>query len=73
MAKLSDSASTDIEAPVGAVWSIVADVASWPEWQGTLGAQARERWRALGRDPQDVLMAQEGMELLVAGRSRAAS
>lgn len=38
MAKLSDSASTDIEAPVDAVWSIVADVATWPEWQGTLGA-----------------------------------
>lgn len=38
-----------------------------------LGAQARERWQALGCDPQDVLMAQEGMELLVAGRSRAAS
>ena len=38
MAKLSDSASTEIEAPVDAVWSIVADVASWPEWQGTLGA-----------------------------------
>ena len=38
MAKLSDSASTDIEAPVDAVWAIVADVASWPEWQGTLGA-----------------------------------
>lgn len=38
MAKLSDSASTDIDAPIDAVWSIVQDVASWPEWQGTLGA-----------------------------------
>jgi ribosome-associated toxin RatA of RatAB toxin-antitoxin module len=38
MAKLSDSASTDIDAPIDAVWAIVADVASWPEWQGTLGS-----------------------------------
>lgn len=38
MAKLSESASTEIEAPVDAVWAIVADVASWPQWQGTLGA-----------------------------------
>ncbi|MGH2899604.1 MAG: type II toxin-antitoxin system RatA family toxin [Solirubrobacteraceae bacterium] len=38
MAKLSDSASTEIDAPIAALWSIVQDVASWPEWQGTLGA-----------------------------------
>lgn len=38
MAKLSDSASTEIEAPVDAVWTIVQDVASWPQWQATLGA-----------------------------------
>ena len=38
MAKLSDSASTQIEAPISAVWPIVQDVAGWPEWQGTLGA-----------------------------------
>ena len=38
MAKLSDSASTEIAAPIDAVWSIVRDVATWPEWQGTLGA-----------------------------------
>ncbi len=38
MAKLSDSASTDIDAPIGAVWQIVQDVAGWPEWQATLGA-----------------------------------
>ena len=38
MAKLSDSASTDIDAPIDAVWPIVQDVASWPEWQGTLGS-----------------------------------
>src|SRR5438128_756511 len=38
MAKLSDSASTDIDAPIGAVWAIVEDVAAWPEWQATLGS-----------------------------------
>lgn len=38
MAKLSDSASTDIDAPIEAVWQIVQDVARWPEWQRTLGA-----------------------------------
>lgn len=38
MAKLSDSASTDIDAPIDAVWPIVRDVASWPEWQATLGS-----------------------------------
>jgi len=38
MAKLSDSASTDIDAQIDAVWPIVQDVAGWPEWQGTLGS-----------------------------------
>ena len=38
MAKLSDSASAEIDAPIDAVWAIVADVAGWPEWQATLGA-----------------------------------
>jgi ribosome-associated toxin RatA of RatAB toxin-antitoxin module len=38
MAKLSESASTDIDAPIDAVWAIVADVARWPEWQDTLGS-----------------------------------
>ncbi len=38
MAKLSDSASSEIEAPIEVVWSIVRDVASWPQWQGTLGS-----------------------------------
>ena len=36
-----------------------------------IGAQARERWQALGHDPQQVTMAQEGMELIVAGAQRA--
>ncbi len=38
MAKLSDSASTDIDAPIDAVWQIVQDVSRWPEWQATLGS-----------------------------------
>ena len=38
MTKLSDSASTEIEAPIASVWAIVQDVAAWPEWQATLGA-----------------------------------
>lgn len=38
MAKLSDSASTDIQAPIGDVWEILQDVAGWPGWQATLGA-----------------------------------
>lgn len=38
MAKLSDSASTDIDAPIDAVWKIVEDVARWPAWQRTLGS-----------------------------------
>jgi len=38
MAKLSDSASTEIEAPIDSVWAIVQDVATWPEWQATLGS-----------------------------------
>ena len=38
MAKLSDSASTDIDAPIDAVWPVVEDVAGWPAWQATLGS-----------------------------------
>jgi uncharacterized membrane protein len=38
MAKLSGSASTDIEAPIDAVWAVVEDVAGWPGWQATLGS-----------------------------------
>jgi carbon monoxide dehydrogenase subunit G len=38
MAKLSDSASIDIDAPIDAVWTIVQDVAGWTGWQGTLGS-----------------------------------
>lgn len=36
-----------------------------------LGEWARERWQALGRDPETIAMAREGMEIVVAGRPRA--
>jgi len=38
VAKLSSSASADIDVPIDAVWSIVQDVAQWPAWQATLGS-----------------------------------
>ena len=38
VAKLSDSASADVEAPIGVVWEVVQDVAAWPSWQAGLGA-----------------------------------
>jgi ribosome-associated toxin RatA of RatAB toxin-antitoxin module len=36
MGKLSASANTRIQAPIDAVWEIVADVEGWPEWQATI-------------------------------------
>jgi len=47
MAHLGGSASSDIEAPIERVWTIVEDVLSAPEWQGGLDAM-----RALESDPQ---------------------
>ncbi len=38
MAKLSERASTDVDAPLDSVWAIVQDVSGWPEWQATLGS-----------------------------------
>lgn len=37
MANISGSASTEIDAPLDAVWAVVEDVEHWAEWQGTLG------------------------------------
>ncbi|MGH2840391.1 MAG: type II toxin-antitoxin system RatA family toxin [Solirubrobacteraceae bacterium] len=34
---ISGSASADIDAPIDAVWPVAEDVATWAEWQGTLG------------------------------------
>jgi ribosome-associated toxin RatA of RatAB toxin-antitoxin module len=36
MAKLSATASADIDAPLDRVWAVVADVEAWPHWQATL-------------------------------------
>ena len=37
MANISGSASTEIDAPVDAVWAVVQDVEHWAQWQSTLG------------------------------------
>jgi ribosome-associated toxin RatA of RatAB toxin-antitoxin module len=46
---LSGTASTEIDAPLDRVWSIVADVESWPQWQNTLSAVDVEERDAEGR------------------------
>ena len=44
MSALSGTASTEIDAPIAAVWAIVADVESAPAWQrGFESVQAAER------------------------------
>lgn len=44
MAKLGGSASVEIDAPIDAVWAVVEDVLTAPEWQGGLdAASALER------------------------------
>jgi ribosome-associated toxin RatA of RatAB toxin-antitoxin module len=40
MARLGGNASSEIEAPLQEVWSIVEDVLSAPEWQGGLDAMS---------------------------------
>lgn len=40
MGHLGGSASTEIDAPIAQVWSIVEDVLSAPEWQGGLDGMA---------------------------------
>ena len=37
MANITGSASTEIDAPLDAVWAIVQEVEHWAEWQSTLG------------------------------------
>jgi carbon monoxide dehydrogenase subunit G len=34
---ITGTASADIDAPLDAVWPVVEDVATWAEWQDTLG------------------------------------
>jgi hypothetical protein len=37
MANIKGSASTEIDAPLAAVWAVVERVEQWADWQGTLG------------------------------------
>jgi ribosome-associated toxin RatA of RatAB toxin-antitoxin module len=49
MATLGGTASADIDAPLHRIWTIVADVEAWPEWQETLSAVDVEQRDAEGR------------------------
>lgn len=49
MANIKGSASTEIDAPLDAVWAVVADVEHWAEWQGTLGQVSVSGQDAEGR------------------------
>lgn len=37
MANITGNASSDIEAPIDAVWAVVQDVGQWADWQAALG------------------------------------
>jgi hypothetical protein len=49
MANLGGSASTEIDAPIAAVWAVVEDVLSAPEWQNGLVSMAALETDAEGR------------------------
>jgi ribosome-associated toxin RatA of RatAB toxin-antitoxin module len=49
VATLSGIASADIDAPLHRVWTIVADVEAWPQWQETLSAVDVEERDGEGR------------------------
>ncbi|HVR05596.1 MAG TPA: SRPBCC family protein [Solirubrobacteraceae bacterium] len=49
MAHISGSASVEIEAPLQAVWEVVQDVLSAPQWQGGLDAMTALEHDAEGR------------------------
>jgi uncharacterized membrane protein len=49
MAKLGGSASTEIDAPLDAVWAVVEDVLSAPEWQNGLVSMTALETDAEGR------------------------
>jgi len=48
MANITGTASSEIDAPLDAVWAVVEDVEHWAEWQGTLGEVT-----VTARDSQD--------------------
>ncbi len=37
MANISGTASSEIDAPIAAVWTVVEDVGHWAQWQAALG------------------------------------
>jgi ribosome-associated toxin RatA of RatAB toxin-antitoxin module len=49
MAHLAGSASSEVDAPLAEVWSVVEDVLSAPEWQGGLDAMSALERDAEGR------------------------
>ncbi|GAC1440328.1 MAG: hypothetical protein NVSMB51_19490 [Solirubrobacteraceae bacterium] len=49
MGNLTGSASAEIDAPIEAVWSIVEDVASAPDWQGGMDSLTPLETDAQGR------------------------
>jgi hypothetical protein len=49
MAHLAGSASSEVDAPLAEVWSVVEDVLSAPEWQGGLDAMSALEHDAEGR------------------------
>lgn len=49
MANITGSASTEIDAPLDAVWAVVEDVGKWAEWQGALGEVTTTGTDAEGR------------------------
>lgn len=49
MGAMGGSSSGEIDAPLQAVWAIVADVESWPQWQRMLSTVAVEERDADGR------------------------
>jgi carbon monoxide dehydrogenase subunit G len=49
MANISGNASTEIDAPIDAVWAVVQDVGQWAQWQSTLGQVTPTEQDADGR------------------------
>jgi len=52
MANITGCASTEIDAPLDAVWAVVEDVEHWAQWQGTLGEVTVTGEDAAGRVPE---------------------
>ena len=71
---LSDALAFGARADVGRMLLFHHEPRHDDDMLDALGEQARTRWRALGRDPQTIALAREGMGLVVgAGRAPAPS